>query len=176
MLKAVTRQASLADAKIAKINASPEQQRKGTKISTAYFFDHYATKEDVAVMVMEEDFYGAQKELIPSVSMGELEHYQKVRAQFEKVDDKATNGSKDSPLQITDGKGKGKAVDGALPERPRSKGKSKDKMVDRKGKGKAVQGWNEVDEDEGYNGYSSKPKGKAVDMAFQEQDDDDGLY
>ena len=58
MLKAITRQASAVDAKI---KAMPEL------VTTAYFFDHYATKEDIAVMVTEEDFYAAQQELISSV-------------------------------------------------------------------------------------------------------------
>src|ERR1700728_1412009 len=83
MLKAVTRQASAVDAKIAAINASREYP-----ISTAYFFDHYATKADVAVLVTEEDFMAARRELIPSVSTKELEHYKRVREQFEAVDEK----------------------------------------------------------------------------------------
>lgn len=55
------------------------------KITPAYFFDHYATPEDITVMVTEEDFMAAQRELIPSVSAKELEHYARVRAQFESV-------------------------------------------------------------------------------------------
>jgi peroxin-6 len=191
MLKAVTRQASLVDSKIVELNSSPEQQRKGTKISTANFFDHYATKEDVAVMVTEEDFLKAQKELIPSVSAGELEHYQKVRQQFEKVAESESenniNGG-DIPLLQGDGlakpNAKGKEAMLTFPERPRSKGKGKEKVVDRKGKGKA-RSWNEEDEDEddGYdasaslNGHTRKGQGKAIDMRFQESEaDDDGLY
>lgn len=185
MLKAVTRQASLVDSKVAHINSTPEQQVKGTKLTTAQFFDHYATKDDVAVMVMEEDFLGAMKELIPSVSAGELDHYQTVRRQFEKVDDgTVTNGDSGLPPLESNGKGKGIAIDNqvALPERPRSKGKGKEKLVDRKGKGKA-RSWNEDDEDEeGYDGSASlngnkgKGKGKAVDMSFQDDDDDEGMY
>ena len=147
MLKAVTRQASLVDAKIAAINSS------SAKISTAYFFDHYATKEDTDVVVTEEDFVLAEKELVPSVSVGELEHYKKVRGMFEKADDGK-------------GKEKGEETNG----RPRSKGKAR--VVDRKGKGKAV------DSDEGgVNGFKGKGKGKAVDMGFRYgEDDDEGLY
>lgn len=58
MLKAITRQASAVDAKI---EAMPEP------VTTAYFFDHYATQEDIGVMVTEEDFYAAQQELVGSV-------------------------------------------------------------------------------------------------------------
>lgn len=189
MLKAVTRQASLVDSKISQINSSNNSLGK-PKISTAYFFDHYASKEDVAVMVTEEDFINAEKELVPSVSAKELEHYGMVRAQFEKVEDK------EKPQN--DVKGKGKAIDG-IPEwqksngdeRPKSngKGKGKEKAVDRKGKGKekAVGRWDgsEGDEDQDFydervNGFGAKGKGKgkAVDMGFQEgrEEDDEGLY
>ena len=59
MLKAVTRKALAVDEKIRNLPGEP--------VSTAYFFDHYATPEDVAVMVAEEDFTAAQDELVPSV-------------------------------------------------------------------------------------------------------------
>jgi len=59
MLKAITRRASAVDAKIKALPSGP--------VSTAYFFDHLATKEDVEVMVTEEDFFAAQKELVGSV-------------------------------------------------------------------------------------------------------------
>ena len=98
MLKAITRQSSAVDAKI---RALP-----GGLMSTAYFFDHIATGEDVAVMVTEGDFYAAQRELVGSVryvnaslpmscvrfrkliyhssySAKELDHYHRVRQQFE---------------------------------------------------------------------------------------------
>ncbi|KAI9740287.1 MAG: peroxisomal assembly protein [Cirrosporium novae-zelandiae] len=79
MLKAITRQASAVDAKI---KAHPEP------ITTAYFFDHLATPEDIAVMVTEDDFLGARNELVPSVSAKELEHFERVRKTFEASDDK----------------------------------------------------------------------------------------
>lgn len=89
MLKAVNRQAARVDDKIKALN----RQRSSGQISTAYFFDHYATNEDVAVTVKEEDFAGAMRELIPSVSAKELAHYQRVRAQFEQSDAQETNGT-----------------------------------------------------------------------------------
>lgn len=159
MLKAVTRQASLVDAKIAGINSTASP-----KISTAYFFDHYATKEDVDVVVNEEDFLSAERELVPSVSFGELEHYGKVRAMFEKVgEEKKENGEANGG---TNGRVNGKG-----------KGKGKERVVDRKGKGKAVERWDDpVEEDEDdVNGYGvesrskGKGKGKAIDMG---EDDD----
>ena len=59
MLKAITRQASAVDAKI---KASP-----GGHMTTAYFFDHLAKEEDIAVMVTEDDFAAAERELVGSV-------------------------------------------------------------------------------------------------------------
>lgn len=59
MLKAITRQANAVDAKIKVLPGGP--------VTTAYFFDHMATDEDIAVMVTEEDFFAANKELVGSV-------------------------------------------------------------------------------------------------------------
>lgn len=59
MLKAITRQASAVDAKIKALSGAP--------VTTAYFFDHLATDEDIAVMVTEEDFFAANRELVGSV-------------------------------------------------------------------------------------------------------------
>ncbi|KAI4124186.1 MAG: hypothetical protein LQ338_004934 [Usnochroma carphineum] len=92
MLKAITRQASAVDAKIKGL--------PGGRVSHAYFFEKLATKEDVAVVVTEEDFYAARRELVGSVrweylfaqwvcrtdfycSAKELDHYQRVRQSFE---------------------------------------------------------------------------------------------
>lgn len=59
MLKAITRQASAVDAKTKALSGAP--------VTTAYFFDHLATDEDIAVMVTEEDFLAANRELVGSV-------------------------------------------------------------------------------------------------------------
>lgn len=182
MLKAVTRQASLVDAKIAALNTQNLARGK-TKISTAYFFDHFATKEDIAVLVEEDDFVNAERELVPSVSLKELEHYKRVRAQFEKVDKKEdfTGGDVSSlPEEDTthwqqDG------------NRSKTNIKGKGKAVDKKGKGRAKSeiDVNEVEDDEddfysrgGMSNGKSKGKGRAVDMSFQEGslEDDEGLY
>ena len=190
MLKAVTRQASLVDTKIVSINAANASSGKG-KISTAYFFDHYATNEDVAVMVMEEDFMNAEKELVPSVSMKELEHYRRVREQFEK------GGEKPAALQES-GRGKSTEVQKGMTAnqenaRLRSNGKGKGR-VDKRGKGKEKAVWS-LDEDDDEKDFDEreeemhsgsavgprdKGKGKAreVPTGFQEGsvEDDEGLY
>ncbi|KAG9241396.1 hypothetical protein BJ878DRAFT_447608 [Calycina marina] len=161
MLKAVTRQALLVDSKIASINKSNTSQGKN-KISTAYFFDHFAIKEDIAVLVEEDDFIAAERELVPSVSLKELEHYKRVRAQFEKFEE---------PEDAAKPNGNGNAI--------KSHGKRKGKVVDRKGKGKATASHDEEDEDDFYTGGASKNrKGKGVDMGFRDDtiEDEDDMY
>lgn len=92
MLKAITRAARLVDEKVAAINAERAAQSPPlSNITIAYFFDHYAKPEDMSVIVAEEDFYAAQRELIPSVSAEELGHYERVRKEFEGVKDKDKN-------------------------------------------------------------------------------------
>lgn len=59
MLKAITRQATAVDEKIKALPGGP--------VTTAYFFDHLATPEDIAVMVTEQDFIAAKAELVASV-------------------------------------------------------------------------------------------------------------
>lgn len=61
-------------------------------ISIAYFFDHFAGDEDTEVVVVEDDFEAAKRELVPSVSKDELWHYERVRRAFEG----ATIGAKDA--------------------------------------------------------------------------------
>jgi peroxin-6 len=106
MLKAVTRQARAVDKRVQEYNATHTPT-----ISIAYFFDHLAAEEDTAVMVTEEDFIEAHKELVPSVSADELRHYQRVRNTFEgagkKEDEK--NGSSEAIQTSSSAKGKGKA-------------------------------------------------------------------
>jgi peroxin-6 len=78
MLKAITRQARAVDKKVKEHNDTHDQE-----ITIAYFFDHFATEEDTAVMVTEQDYMEAHKELVPSVSADELRHYDRVRRTFE---------------------------------------------------------------------------------------------
>ncbi|KAK3498519.1 peroxisomal biogenesis factor 6 [Neurospora crassa] len=168
MLKAVTRQATLVDTKIRELNAAAGPE--GKQISTAYFFDHYATKEDISVMVTEQDFLDAHRELVPSVSAGELEHYEQVRAMFEGAKDKdkkkeGTGGDGNGVDGLESGNGNGMLAitmgdDGAGAVSTKKDGK---------GKGKAA--------DDEVNG-AGKGKGKEGVSPFQESggDEDEGLY
>ncbi|KAI8283359.1 Peroxisomal biogenesis factor 6 [Colletotrichum sp. SAR11_240] len=181
MLKAVTRQAASVDAKIREINADPAAlatRRHQGPISTAYFFDHHATPEDIAVMVTEEDFLAANRELVPSVSAGELSHYEQVRAMFEGSPDK----DKQQPQQQRPATAGLRAVSGSsIVSRASSKGKGKAVASGgSKGKGKAVATGS--DDEYGSEGDvvvngKGKGKGKAV-AGFQDgtASDDEGLY
>lgn len=131
-------------------------------------------------MVTEEDFENAERELVPSVSVKELEHYKRVREQFEKPEEESNDKGK-----VVPSKGTSNSQQQQQESRPRSNGKGKGKAVDRKGKGKE-RAWDaDDDEDESYaeglsNGVGSvnRWKGKAVDMGFQPgtAEDDEGLY
>lgn len=132
MLKAVTRQAAAVDTKIQQLSSS----REGGEMSTAYFFDHHATPADLAVVVTETDFLAANDELVPSVSQGELAHYEKVRAAFEH------NPDGDAAKKAAD-KGKGKAImaDGDDDDAGAVDGGGTVRRKRDKGKGKAVMGF-----------------------------------
>ncbi|KAK1755311.1 hypothetical protein QBC47DRAFT_324218 [Echria macrotheca] len=163
MLKAVTRQASFVDAKIKALNAAGTGRHDHQPISTAYFFDHHATPEDVAVMVTEQDFVDAHRELIPSVSAGELAHYERVRATFEGGRDqqqgtgrtRVSSSSSHVPAVRPSGLGFGPATSGKRTTSGASRGSAK-------GKGKGVA-----------NNGSGKGKGKAVATGSDDEYDDE---
>lgn len=88
MLNAMTRVANEVDEKIKQYNLQLTQQGKET-VNTRWWFDNIATEQDTTVLVQMEDFIKAQNELIPSVSAEELQHYLKVRENFEGGKEKA---------------------------------------------------------------------------------------
>ncbi|KAF2400356.1 AAA-domain-containing protein [Trichodelitschia bisporula] len=104
MLKAITRQAQLVDAKVAAHNA--QLSASEPPITVAYFFDHLASEEDTAVQVTEADFESAKRELVPSVSVEELQHYEGVRRAFEGA------GTKEGGTKEAEGKGKAYLIRG----------------------------------------------------------------
>ncbi|KAK8033012.1 peroxin-6 [Apiospora marii] len=153
MLKAVTRQATAVDAKIRAINADPATKHP---ISTANYFDHHATPEDIAVMVSEQDFLDADRELIPSVSAGELQHYERVRATFEGARDKQQQQQQAQDDLATPAAAQ--AGEQHFPLRPRSSG-SGSSSIKGKGKGKAVAGAGDEEDEDGYESYNSGTNG-----------------
>ncbi|KAF2636342.1 peroxin 6 [Massarina eburnea CBS 473.64] len=105
MLKAITRQARAVDEKVKAYNAAHSPQ-----ITIAYFFDHMATEEDTAVMVTEQDFIDAHRELVPSVSADELQHYDTVRKTFEGTGKDEKKSTQQGQNGGPEWKGKGKAA------------------------------------------------------------------
>ncbi|KFY01209.1 hypothetical protein O988_02860 [Pseudogymnoascus sp. VKM F-3808] len=146
MLKAVTRQASAVDAQVKALNS---QRAPDDVVTTAYFFDHYAKPSDVAVVVTEEDFVAAQQELVPSVSAKELEHYTKVRAQFEAVPDgsggPAAGGAEGKEVNGVERK---KLTNGRPRSSGKGKGKGKARMEEDADEGVAVDGFGKAEDDE----------------------------
>lgn len=181
MLKAITRQTAAVDAKIAALNADGTRRHP---ISTANFFDHHATPEDVAVVVTEEDFIAANNELVPSVSAGELARYETMRSAFEGSGGSEGNPGGQRPRLAPAPGGGNRVVSGSgSVSSTMSRGKGKGKAVVRdKGKGKALavssdEEYGSDDEANGVYGRGGKGKGKAV-AGFQQgtASDDDGLY
>ena len=78
ILNAMTRIAGIVDEKVKEYN-----EDGNTTFSIKYWFDHVATEQDTKVVVETTDFLKALAELIPSVSNQELEHYLKIKANFE---------------------------------------------------------------------------------------------
>lgn len=175
MLKAITRQANAVDAKVRTVNAERAAQTKAP-ITTAYFFDHLATDEDTAVMVTEEDFLGAKAELVPSVSVDELRHYERVRQTFE-----GQAKEKEGQGQMTIGQAAAAAAqggekvpigalrldggDGGAKEKGKGKGKEKGKG---KSKGKAS-----AEGDEGIDGEDGDGNEAEREAGGDEDEDED---
>ncbi|VEU19729.1 DEKNAAC100858 [Brettanomyces naardenensis] len=80
MLNAMIRTAGSVDSKVKAYN---ELRPNEKEISTRFWFDHIAKEEDTDVVVKTQDFEKAQRDLIPSVSIRELDHYLEVREGFE---------------------------------------------------------------------------------------------
>lgn len=88
MLNAMTRVAGEVDTKINDYNKKLIQEDK-PEISTRWWFDNVAKPEDIEVLVTMQDFIKSQQDLSPSVSAEELEHYLRVRENFEGGKEKA---------------------------------------------------------------------------------------
>lgn len=107
MLKAMTRKASQVDEKIATINASPREEGSlhPSPMTPQYYLSELATPEEIEVRVSRSDFEGALRELVPSVSEQEMEHYRRVQAQFSgppAADDAGNRGETMPGLTIED--------------------------------------------------------------------------
>lgn len=82
MLNAMTRTANTVDAKLKKFNEERLAEGK-EEVSSRWWFDNAATPADINVLVTMEDFEKSLSELVPSVSADELNHYLRVKENFE---------------------------------------------------------------------------------------------
>lgn len=99
MLNAMTRISMETDKKVEKYNSELKSEGKDP-VSIRWWFENVATDNDSLVVVRMEDFVKAQDNLVPSVSVEELNHYLRVRENFEggkdqasKLADQLENGS-----------------------------------------------------------------------------------
>ena len=171
MLKAITRQARAVDAKIEVLDSNRDllqdalikaAEQKGQssdtirgppgKVTTAWFFDHLAGKEDTNVVVTEDDFATAQKELVPSVSVEELRHYERVRKTFEGQSKEKDSAQRVQQRPNGELKGGGTVARPSMPTPHHSQNavlrRKRDAGTRGKGKGKAAARDSDEDADE----------------------------
>ncbi|KAG0264548.1 peroxisomal assembly protein [Actinomortierella ambigua] len=101
MLKSMSRTAHTIEERVRQINAADPSSSSSSLLSSSdcpqvgsnrppmtsqYYLDHLATPEEILVQVTETDFEQALRELVPSVSAQELEHYRQVQQMFNSDD------------------------------------------------------------------------------------------
>ncbi|KAI0350098.1 AAA-domain-containing protein [Trametes cingulata] len=83
LLKAMSRKAEELEAIIAKWNASPPPDSPHPfPMTPQYYLGELATPAETEVLVSEEDFNAALRELVPSVSQAEMDHYARIQQRF----------------------------------------------------------------------------------------------
>ncbi|KAI0747694.1 AAA-domain-containing protein [Daedaleopsis nitida] len=83
LLKAMSRKAEELEATIAKLNAAPPSDSPHPyPLTPQYYLGELATPAETEVLVCEEDFNAALRELVPSVSQAEMEHYARIQQRF----------------------------------------------------------------------------------------------
>ncbi|TBU46999.1 AAA-domain-containing protein [Dichomitus squalens] len=83
LLKAMSRKAEELEATIAKINASPPPDSPHPfPLTPQYYLGELATPAETEVLVSEDDFNAALRELVPSVSQAEMDHYARIQQRF----------------------------------------------------------------------------------------------
>lgn len=67
---------------VALLNAGPVDPIHPYPLTPQYYLAEMASPEDIDVLVSQEDFDTALRDLVPSVSQAEMEHYARVQQQF----------------------------------------------------------------------------------------------
>ncbi|TFY65845.1 hypothetical protein EVG20_g5243 [Dentipellis fragilis] len=81
LLKAMSRKAEEIDTVIARCNER-QSPNNPHPMTSQYYLAEIATPTDILVTVSKGDFEASLRELVPSVSQSELEHYARIRHQF----------------------------------------------------------------------------------------------
>ncbi|RXK37810.1 hypothetical protein M231_04900 [Tremella mesenterica] len=83
MLRSMTRLAEEVDEKIERFNSEPPPYKFPYPMTPQYYLSTLAQPEEIQVEVTRDDFWHALEGLVPSVSEGEMEHYQRVQGEFQ---------------------------------------------------------------------------------------------
>ena len=96
---------------IAELNKKPPPYQHPHPITPQYYLAEMATDAETDVLVSRVDFDAALRELVPSVSASEMQHYAEVQRKFSKDTINSTvAGEDDNEPQTKRNKGKGKAM------------------------------------------------------------------
>ena len=71
----------------AKLNEAPGPHSHPFPLTPQYYLAEMAAPEEIDVLVTKEDFDVALKNLVPSVSQSEMEHYARVQQRFSQKSD-----------------------------------------------------------------------------------------
>ncbi|KAL1947477.1 hypothetical protein VTO73DRAFT_14438 [Trametes versicolor] len=83
LLKAMSRKAEELEVIIAELNAAPPPNSPHPfPMTPQYYLGELATPAETEVLVSEEDFNAALRELVPSVSQDEMDHYARIQQRF----------------------------------------------------------------------------------------------
>ncbi|KAM5535554.1 hypothetical protein V8D89_010721 [Ganoderma adspersum] len=83
LLKAMSRKAEELEGTIAELNASPPPDSPHPfPLTPQYYLGELATPAETEVLVSEDDFNAALRELVPSVSQAEMDHYARIQQRF----------------------------------------------------------------------------------------------
>jgi len=96
LLKAMSRKAEDIDTKIALLNRSPNTEGYPIPITPQYYLSELASSADTQVIVSQVDFDAALRELTPSVSQSEMDHYAKIQQRFSRKSSDTANTDGDT--------------------------------------------------------------------------------
>lgn len=104
-----------ADRNLAIINDGPKLSGHPFPLTPQYYLAEMATPEETEVLVSQDDFERAFRDLVPSVSQSEMEHYATVQQKFSRKKGKEEASLESQGVvatgQYISAKGKGKAVE-----------------------------------------------------------------